>query len=260
MKKYDNLHKQRSVLKRFYSRVFFLFVFIFCILSLTSCITNNVNGNSLFHSRLNAEYKTIDISENISYLKTKIKYPEFTKYSKLNRYISNTVNSNYKNFKSYSKNEWGQINTINSHNDLETKLPPFEYNTTFEVSKSDQVISVLLNTYIFTGGAHGNTTLISLNYNVKENKFINIVQASGLTIDEISSISRKYLTKKLIDDNKALKNIADKDFMQEMINTGAFPQAGNFEIFCVDGKKVYVYFEPYSVAPYAYGIQKVQIK
>ena len=53
---------------------------------------------------------------------------------------------------------------------------------------------------------------------------------------------------------------AEKDSLREMINTGAFPQAANFEILTVDGDKIEVYFEPYSVAPYSYGIQSVQIK
>ena len=53
---------------------------------------------------------------------------------------------------------------------------------------------------------------------------------------------------------------SEEDSIREMINTGAFPQAGNFEIFSVSGNKVFVWFEPYSVAPYSYGIQKIQIK
>ena len=53
---------------------------------------------------------------------------------------------------------------------------------------------------------------------------------------------------------------SEQDALREMINTGAFPQAGNFEIFTVDDDKLYVYFEPYSVAPYSYGIQKIRVK
>ena len=48
--------------------------------------------------------------------------------------------------------------------------------------------------------------------------------------------------------------------MQIMINEGTFPQAGNFEIFTTEKNNVTVYFEPYSVAPYSYGIQKVNIR
>ena len=45
-----------------------------------------------------------------------------------------------------------------------------------------------------------------------------------------------------------------------MINTGAFPQIGNFEIFTIAKKNLTIYFEPSSVAPYSYGIQSVNLK
>ena len=76
----------------------------------------------------------------------------------------------------------------------------------------------------------------------------------------LSEKCRAVLYKRLIDDDKTGMPPSEKDSIREMINTGAFPQAGNFEIFTVDGEKFYVWFEPYSVAPYSYGVQKVQIK
>ena len=116
-----------------------------------------------------------------------------------------------------------------------------------------------MNTYIFSGGAHGNTNLATFTYDTKAGKFINILDASAMSYNEISTVTRNTLYKKLIDNNKKLPP-AEEDSLREMINTGAFPQAGNFELFTVDGSKVYVWFEPYSVAPYSYGVQKVQVK
>ena len=43
--------------------------------------------------------------------------------------------------------------------------------------------------------------------------------------------------------------VEEIDKVAEMINTGAFPQAGNFEIFTVAGNKVFVWFEPYFFCP-----------
>ena len=147
-----------------------------------------------------------------------------------------------------------------SKEELKFKLPSFEYLVTYEVSNSNDIISVLINTYIFNGGAHGNTNLAAYNYQVSSSKFINIQQASGMTYNEISSICRNHLYKKLIDEAKSKMPPSEEDSLREMINTGAFPQAGNFEIFMIDDEKVYVYFEPYSVAPYSYGIQKIRVK
>lgn len=219
-----------------------------------SCATLTENKDS---EKISFSYKTVEVSEKLDYLTTDIKYPEFEGLPELNKRIANTVNSNWKNFKSYSKSEWNEIVALNNRGSA--KLPTFEYLVTFDVSGNSQIISVLLNTYIFSGGAHGNTSLTALNYDTATKKFIDIQQASGMTYNEISSISRNYLYKKLIDNNTDLPP-SEADSMKEMINTGAFPQAGNYEIFTVDGKKIFVYFEPYSVAPYSYGIQKIQVK
>ena len=208
--------------------------------------------------RFSKKYETVSIDEKLDYLDTKIRYPKFENLPELNKRIENTVMSNWKSFKSYSKKEWNDVTALNSRGNA--KLPPFEYLVTFEVSGTRDIISIILNTYIFNGGAHGNTTLTAINYDTSSKAYIDILKASGMTYNQISAECRNQLYKKLIDDNKSKLPPAEKDSIREMINTGAFPQAGNYEIFTVDGAKVIVWFEPYSVTPYSYGIQKVQIK
>lgn len=203
-------------------------------------------------------YKTVEFSEKLDYLETNIKYPEFDAYPDLNKRIANTILSNLKSFKSYSKNEWDSIVALNNRGT--SKLPVFEYIVSFETSSNSDIISILLNTYIFNGGAHGNTNLCTFNYEVATGKFVDIQKTSGMTYNEISSVCRNTLYKKLIENDKTGMPPSEQDALREMINTGAFPQAGNFEIFTVDDDKLYVYFEPYSVAPYSYGIQKIRVK
>ena len=234
-----------------------LLLLTFLPLLFISCVSlpgNDKNSDSKFSRK----YETVSIDENLDYLQTKICYPQFENVPELNKRIENTILSNWKSFKSYSKTEWNDIVALNNRGN--SKLPPFEYNVSFEVTGTKNIISVLINTYIFNGGAHGNTNLVSFNYDAAEGKFIDIQQATGMSYNEISSNCRNTLYKNLIDNDKTGMPPKEKDSMREMINTGAFPQAGNFEIFTVDGAKVYVLFEPYSVAPYAYGIQKVQVK
>ena len=226
-------------------------LFISCV-SLPS-FSSDKNEKRVVHS-----YKTIEISEKLDYLDTEIKYPEFEKYLDLNKRIANTIQSNWKSFKSYSKSEWNEIVALNNRG--KSKLPSFEYLVSFDVSGTSDIISVLLNTYIFNGGAHGNTNLTAFNYQISTGKIIDIPNASGLTYNEISSICRNALYKKLIEDDKTGMPPSEQDALREMINTGAFPQPGNFEIYTVDGSRIFVYFEPYSVAPYSYGVQKIQIR
>lgn len=238
------------------SKKFLPLLFIALSMFFISCAT--IPGGTGGKNKYLKSYKTIELSEKSDYLETNIKYPEFTDLPELNKRIENTILSNWKNFKSYSKETWNEIATLNNRGN--GKLAPFDYMVTFEVSGSVNIISVLLNTYVFDGGAHGNTSLISLNYDLNTGKYIDIRQASLMDYNQISSICRDTLYKKLIDNEKSGMSLTEKDSMKQMINTGAFPQAGNFEIFTVDDSKVYAWFEPYSVAPYAYGIQKIQVK
>ena len=236
------------------NKLFYGILILFLCSCFTSCAILSLNKDS---GKISYSYKTVEISEKQNYLTTNIKYPEFEKLPELNKRIANTVNSNWRNFKSYSKSEWDEIVALNNRGS--SKLPSFEYLVTYEVTGNKEIVSVLLNTYIFSGGAHGNTNLASFTYDTKAGKFLDIVQASSMSYNEISSVCRNNLYKKLIDNNKKMPP-AEEDSMREMINTGAFPQAGNFEIFTVDGSKVYAWFEPYSVAPYSYGIQKILVK
>ncbi len=239
-------------LKSFYGLLISLLLCLF-----VSCASLPSAGKTE-NEKIKYAYKTINVTEKLDYLESDIKYPEFDGFPELNKRISNSILNNWKSFKSYSKTEWNDIIALNNRGSA--KLPSFEYLVTYEVSNSNDIISVLINTYIFNGGAHGNTNLAAYNYQVSSSKFINIQQASGMTYNEISSICRNHLYKKLIDEAKSKMPPSEEDSLREMINTGAFPQAGNFEIFMIDDEKVYVYFEPYSVAPYSYGIQKIRVK
>ena len=236
-------------------KIFYFLSVIIISFTLISCVSVPEKGEK---EKPAYNYKTIEVKENLDYLDTNIKYPEFEALPELNKRIANTILSNWKSFKSYSKSEWNEILALNNRGSA--KLPPFEYMVTYEVSGSKNIVSVLVNTYIFNGGAHGNTSLAAFNYDGEASKFVDIQTASGMNYNEISSVARSTLYKRLIDDDKTGMPPSEQDSIREMINTGAFPQAGNFEIYTVDGTKVYVYFEPYSVAPYSYGIQKVQVK
>ena len=239
----------KRIIKSFLQLSFISLLFISCV----STPGKEKDNISMFSRK----YETIAVEENLDYLTTNIRYPKFEEVPELNKRIENTILSNWKSFKSYSKTEWNDIVALNNRGT--SKLPPFEYNVTFEVTGTKNIISVLINTYVFNGGAHGNTNLASFNYDVAESKFIDIQQATGMSYNDISSNCRNTLYKRLIENDKTGMPPSEQDSIREMINTGAFPQAGNFQIFTIDGNKVYVWFEPYSVAPYSYGIQKVQV-
>ena len=156
------------------------------ILTFTSCLSSKIERNSTSKA-----YRTLNFKEDLDYLKTDISYPEFNNYPELSKRVKNTIFSNWESFKSYTKNDWHQINELNAR-DSKSSLPPYEYivKTQIETS-SPKYISVLINSYVYNGGAHGNTTLISYNYNINTGKYENILTVTGM--DMIKQIFSPYL-------------------------------------------------------------------
>lgn len=250
-----------------YSIKLFCFIFLTAIV-FTSCISTkkidkndnqSQNSKTLEITKSDFSYKMIEFSETFNYLETKIKYPEFQNFPVLNKHIKNTIFSNYENFKAFAKSSWSEINELNSK-DLNSTLPPFEFILESEIFFSKSIISVLLKDYLYSGGAHGNTNLKTFNYNTEYDKFLSITDLIKDSYNNIARECRTQLENNLIINNEILSTPSEIEQMQIMINEGTFPQTGNFEIFTVDKNIVTVYFEPYSVAPYSYGIQKAKIK
>ena len=165
-----------------------LFILLFT-LTFVSCATLPFEKNS--NAKFKQKYEMVSVEENLDYLNTKIEYPQFENIPELNKRIENSIINNWKSFKSYSKDEWKEIVALNTRGTA--KLPPFEYIVSCEVTGNKNIISVLINTYVFNGGAHGNTSLSSYNYNSSEKAYIDIKNASGMSYKEISEICRQYL-------------------------------------------------------------------
>ena len=237
-------------------KAFFLLISSFLLFS---CVSNRIDGESDSGKINNAKYQMVNKTEELYYLDTQIKYPAFENYPELSKRIANTVESNWKSFKSFCKEEWDSINQLNSINGSRSRLPPFEYLVESEVTYSDQYVCIYLETYIFNGGAHGNVVIQTFCYDTQTKTYADITKATGYTYQQLSEACKKALVTRLIDQDPALPAVQRDTFMQN-INTEVFPQASNFEKFTLDGKIVNIYYEPYSVAPYSYGIQVVSLK
>lgn len=239
-------------IKRFFYTVMIPAVF------LSACASVPESGGAQSHRKEDASYRTVRIDESLDFLDTEIEYPDFPAQSELSRLIKNSVESEWRSFRAFAQGAWSRIDGLNSA-DGGKKYPPFEYQTRCQVSYSGNLISVLVVRYVFSGGAHGSTTLLALNFDTDTKRLVKITEASGLKISEISEICRESLQRNLIDRNSRVKSAEEIADMRAMILAGTSAQAGNFDVFTLSGRKMTVYFEPYAVAPYAYGIQSVEI-
>lgn len=225
-----------------------LFLMIF-----VSCKTTNVESEKTV-SKKSTKYTVIQLSEKSEYLNSLIKYPKFEDYSLLNKVVKNSVENYFNSFNKYAKSDWEELNKVRAIDNIVT--PPFDYNVSFEVSETKKYISVLLRTYINNGGAHGSTTLISYNFDKAENRLVNIVEATGLSYKDLSKYCNAMIKSRLIKTNSL--GSSEKE-IEEWVNEGTFPTPDNYEIFMMYDNYVKVFFEEYSVAPYALGEQTVDV-
>lgn len=139
------------------------------------------------------------------------------------------------------------------------EVPPFVYETTAQVyygGKGNRYVSVLFDNWCYGGGAHGNYAYISENWDLVEGRFVNVMDVTGLTAEEISALCERQIRTILYED------VPDEEYessFKDWVMAGCDPlYVGNMDFF-VDKKRVVVIFDPYEVAAYAYGAVGVEL-
>ncbi len=222
-------------------------------LFLTSCATTKQSDNSKKINKVLCTGELITIKETKDYLVTDIEYYKYPEnYSLVNAHITSVVTGQYTEFKSYAKEEWTHATLLN-----DTTLPPYQYNVKTTDYEDNSIISVLVNSYIYDGGPHGNYNLVSFNYDKKNKKLFTLEDLCKYSINDLSDLCRANLVKQIIDYKKM--KIPEINELTEYIYKGTEPNKGNFEVYTVDSKNIYFYFEPYSVAPYSFGTLIVKL-
>jgi len=114
-----------------------------------------------------------------------------------------------------------------------------------KVAHSSSTVSYVLETYQFTGGAHGNTSITTFTYD-RKGKLLSLgdVLKSSDIFSKLSSASREYFYNKFPDQDKS------------QIDTGTEPKPENFSTWYIDGGKIIFVFGQYSIGPYVLGIQE----
>lgn len=115
-------------------------------------------------------------------------------------------------------------------------------------------ISIRLDVYTFTGGAHGNSYAEFMTYNTMSGKLItysNIFRPGYAYLKVLSNITRHKL-------KIALK---ERSFdYDETSQEGTAPKLENYKNYYINEKGIVVYFAPYQVACYAAGDFEITIE
>jgi len=121
----------------------------------------------------------------------------------------------------------------------------YNLTVTTKITHSSSTTSYVLETYQFTGGAHGSTVISAFTYN-KAGKLLSLneVLPSSITLSTLSASARTYFYNKLSDQDKS------------EIDVGTEPKQENFNTWYIDGTKIVFVFGQYSIGPYVLGIQE----
>jgi hypothetical protein len=123
------------------------------------------------------------------------------------------------------------------------------------VYADDDLISVNFLESTFTGGAHGNYTYFTVNYDLKNNRKIQLAdlfQPRAKYLETVAAAATRDLQNR-----KAPDSTDNLGYAQDIFKEGALPTAENYQSWNLSRKGLLITFAPYQVASFADGTQTV---
>ncbi len=221
-------------MKNYKCLVFLLMVSFFL---LSSCVSSSKESDVIaVHDIQDNELYTVDVE-----------LPVFEGQDNLNSLIAEQVDSWFNGFKQ-------EIEQVSANMANKKDLKGAFYIDWQLKQNSNEIISVLLSAYTYTGGANGQDQLASFLWNKKEQSMIPLEQVLPSVVNppNLERLAEQCRTQ-LIEILEASKD----SFLEEMIKEGTLPVKDNFQVFTMSKPGITFYFTKYQVAPGSYGIQEV---
>lgn len=162
--------------------------------------------------------------------------------------LQNKINSIFKDSIMSFKNEIAEMSKEYFDEAKKHNIPMMPYTavTSYKVAcNKGNLLSLYINYYQYTGGAHGLTTRKGYNINLKDGTF--------LTLEDLFKKGTPY---KEIIDEEISKQI---DENKEMFFPSEFKGISPEQQFYIDGENVVIFFQAYEIAPYAAGLPEFKI-
>lgn len=180
-----------------------------------------------------------------------IEYPQFPELPRsFNKKIRSTVENEQRVFLSeIEKNKKAQARQ-------ESKSVYWFYVKWSPDQVNDEITSIILRTYFYTGGAHGGEKIFTFTFDKKKKKEIMFDDLFAGVSNSVERVSQ-YVMNDLL---SQLERQSGGENNSQMIREGAGPKKENFFRFTISNNGIITfYFEEYQVAAYAYGEQKVRM-
>lgn len=170
-----------------------------------------------------------------------------------NKAVSEFVTKQTAEFKKQHKADLAEMEkTANAADSASSERPGYSLEVSYHTPYADKnLISLLVWSYQFTGGAHGNSFSTTFNYDLNTGRMLKLADLFQPNSNHLRLIS-DYCIKTL---TKELGEAADANWLKE----GAGPKADNFKSWNITPDGLQITFDAYQVAAYAFGPQEVII-
>lgn len=205
-----------------------------------------------YTTSLAIEIKTI--KEDSELYKIRAEYPLFENVPKdFNDKIESLVLDEIKTTKRSLDENWKIRKNAPGNTPVEYEKPPCIFNLTWTPQQLNTLyISFVMKINAFEGGANERQDIVTFNYDLKNKKEVKLVDLFPGKKDYLTLVSN-YVKGDLMTQFKLNNSLIPV----EMLNSGASASEINFSRFTFDENSIVFYFPKATVAPGAYGEQKV---
>ena len=182
----------------------------------------------------------------------KIEGPPNSSFEKFNKEIIDFVETTSSDFKAELKK---------MYESLEGQEDGEPYNFTNELAVSgcpqlcgNKISSVIFLNYYFTGGAHGSTLPVPLNFDMQADRLLeleDIFKKDSDYLEKLAELCKKDLKEQMSD--------PDALYVESMFEEGTSPEYENYSNFVMLQNDIVIIFSQYQIAPYAAGMFGVRI-
>ena len=229
--------------------ILFVILAVFLIAGASFFLDKNFSPRIWFPSGAKIIIQDQQITDNTKPFKIAITYPQIAGLEDFNQKAKAIVDKEIADFK---KNSLENDTAVKAVDPISYAKYPrtYELNIGYDKGQIDNnIVSVIFNVYNFEGGAHGASYFVPLNFNVKTNqevKLVDLFPGQSDYLQKISAFCTQDLTKQL---TKALDSL-DGTYLAD----GAGPKAENFQFFLINPSTssgqatITFYFTQYQVA------------
>ena len=120
------------------------------------------------------------------------------------------------------------------------------------VRASDRFLTSVWDVFDYTGGAHANEDIQTRIFDLQKGKPVELYDLFE-NLDDALKIFSDYSVSELS------RKLGEEGLVPDMLREGTAPEADNFSRIALTSEGLRLYFPPYQVAPWAAGLQTVDI-